>query len=239
MSNVLEAISASRTNINNNVKRTDKKKVTAASIAGSLIGIGAAVGGVYALAKKGNPSLALKNLTYDEKDVLMIGAGSVAGGLIGGILADDNKENHKYKLREANQQYFGSIFAPVSILAGVNKIFDKIDIKMPMLPESYKAAKVVNPILNVLPRAVSTVVSLVGGMELGNKIMNKFNNKVFKEEVKHEVKPEDYLVHADDLCLTASMLLKDIPSVSSVTSKILPLTFVVAGSKTGMQKKES
>ena len=68
--------------------------------------------------------------------------------------------------------------------------------------------------------------------------MNKVNNKVFKEEVKHEVEAEDYLVHADDIFLATNMLLKDAKAISNVTSKILPATFIVAGSKTGMQKAE-
>ncbi len=237
MSNVIEAITASRANINNNKK--NKKKVTTASIIGGLAGIGAGVGVVYALAKTKNPSLALKNLTYDEKDVLMVGLGAVTGGLTGGILSDKNKENHKYKLREAAQQYIGSIFVPVSMLAVVNKILDKTNIKMPQIPSSNGGFKVLNRIINMLPRVAATVITLVSGMEIGNKIVNKANNKIFKEEIKHDVKPEDYLVHADDLCLTASMLLKDVPSISSVTSKILPLTFIIAGSKVGMQQKEN
>ena len=73
-------------------------------------------------------------------------------------------------------------------------------------------------------------------MEIGNKVVNKLNNKIFKEEVKHDVKAEDYLVHADDICITANMLLKDVKSITSVTSTLLPLSFIVSGSKTGMQQ---
>ena len=43
------------------------------------------------MAKKGNPALTLKKLSYDEKDVLLIGAGSVLGGLAGGLIADREK----------------------------------------------------------------------------------------------------------------------------------------------------
>ena len=50
----------------------NRKKVVAASLAGSAIGIASSVAGIYAMAKKGNPALVLKNLAYQEKDVLLI-----------------------------------------------------------------------------------------------------------------------------------------------------------------------
>ena len=217
--------------------KNNKKRTQIASVAGSLVGIAGAVAGVYAMAKKSNPSITLKNLNYSEKDVLLIGAGSVLGGLTGGYLADKNKKNKKAKLREASQQFFGNIACPVGLLAVGNKLLDKTKFKLPKINSSSKPAQIVNAVTSVLPKVVVTVASLVGGMELGNKIMNNVNNKIFKEEVKHDVKAEDYLVHADDICLTANMLLKDARSISALTSKVLPLTFVLAGSKTGMQEE--
>ena len=210
-------------------KNSRLNKVTASSIAGSAIGIAAGVGAVYSLAKKGNPLTSLKNLTYSEGDVLLVGLGSVLGGLTGGLIADKNKKNVKPKLREASQQYIGNMVFPVSILAGANKILEKYVFKTSATPTTWQG---------ILLKTAVCIASLVGGMELGNKVMNKVNNKIFKEEVKHDVEPEDYLVHADDLCLTANMVLKDFKSISSVTSKLLPLTFIVAGSKTGMQKND-
>ena len=59
------------------------------------------------------------------------------------------------------------------------------------------------------------------------------NNILFKEEVKRDVEASDYLVHADDLCLAANLILKDTKTISKVTSKILPATFILAGIKTG------
>lgn len=209
--------------------KTKKSKVTAASIAGSAIGIAAGVGAVYSLAKKGNPLTTLKNLRYSEGDVLLVGLGSVAGGLMGGLMADKDKNNVKPKLREASQQFIGNMVFPVSILAAVNKGLEKFVFKTSGTPKTPAG---------ILIKCLACVGSLVGGMELGNKVMNKVNNKLFKEEVKHDVHAEDYLVHADDLCLTANMVLKDFKSISAVTSKILPLTFIVAGSKTGMQQAD-
>lgn len=222
-----------------NIKKRNKRKVTAAAIAGSAIGIAGAVAGVYSMAKKGNPAASLSHLSYSEKDALLIGAGSVIGGLTGGMLADDNKENITPKLREASQQFVGNMVFPLGTLAIGNKLLEKTQFKLPQINSSSKPAKIVNGVLSVLPKVVVTVAALMGGMEAGNKVMNKVNNKIFKEEVKHDVKAEDYLVHADDICLTANMLLKDAKAISAITSKALPLSFIVSGAKTGMQQKDA
>ena len=214
--------------VNKEVKNKSKI-VTPASIAGSAIGIASAVGCIYKAAKTKNPAASLKNLSYEEADVLLIGAGSVLGGLAGGLIADKDKKNVIPKLREASQQFIGNMVFPISILACANKLLNKYVFKSNQTPASAKG---------ILLKSAVCVASLVGGMELGNKVMNKVNNKVFKEDIKHDVKAEDYLVHADDLCLTANMVLKDFKSVSAITSKLLPFTFIVAGSKTGMANKE-
>lgn len=248
MSNVLSAALSGNLSTITNIKKpaaivetkpNNKKKVMAASIAGSVIGIAAAVGGVYALAKKGNPALTFKNLTYEEKDVLMVGAGSVLGGLTGGLIADKNKDNIKPKLRESSTQFFGNMVCPISLLALGNKLIDKFNVQLPKLNEINSLSKFVNPILSVLPKVAMTIGALMGGMKIGNIIMNAVNNKIFNEKIEDKVEAADYLVHADDLCLTANMLLKDAPSISTITSKILPATFIIAGSKSGMQQKEN
>ncbi len=193
-------------------------KNKAGAIIGSAIGIAAGAGAVYSAAKKGNPQLKFRNLIYDEKDVLIMGAGSVLGGLAGGLLTDDDKKNTKPKLREASQQFFGCLLAPMSLLAFGNRMLDKYNIT------------------KTAPKVAVVLGSLFCGMEIGNFVMNKINNKIFKQEVKHDVKPSDYLLHADDLCLTVNMVLKDVKSISSITSKILPATLILAGAKTGMKK---
>ena len=222
-----------------NFDKENKKRVVASSIIGSLAGIAVAVGTIFALARGKNPAATLKNLHYEEPQIIAIGAGSILGGLAGGLLADKNENNKKEKLREASQQFFGNVLCPVGILAASSKLLEKSGFRLPQINSSSKPAKIANAVLSALPRFVVTVASLVTGMEVGNAVMNKVNNKVFKEEVKHDVNPEDYLMHADDLCLTANMLLKDAKTISRLTSKVIPLTFIVAGSKTGMKENDS
>lgn len=218
-------------------KTNNRAKVVLSSVAGSALGIAGAVAGVYAMAKKGNPAATLKNLKYAERDVLLLATGSVAGGLAGGLIADKNKENVKPKLREATQQLIGSTFIPVALLTTSMEMLDKTKFQLPKLKSNSKPAKVVNAVLNVLPRVALTFASLFGGAQIGNKVVNDFNNIVFKEHVKHDVKPEDMLVHSDDLCLAGSMVLKDVKNLSNLVCSALPATFLVSGIKTGIQQK--
>ncbi len=219
-------------------KMNDCRKVTVSSLAGAALGIAGGVAGVYALAKKGNPAVTLKNLKYAEKDVLLLATGSVLGGLTGGLIADKNKENVKPKLREASQQLIANTAIPITTLAIANKVLDKTGFKMPQIKSNSKPAKIANVVLAALPRVATTILSLGGGMMVGNKIVNKANNLIFKEDVKHCVKSEDMLVHADDICMASSMIFKNAKGLSNIVSKVLPLTFIVSGAKTGMQQKE-
>lgn len=216
----------------------NRKKVVNASVAGSAIGIATTVAGIYKMAKKGNPSLSLRKLAYNEKDVLLIGTNAVLGGLAGGLIADKDKENVVPKLRETTHQLIGNTLFPVSFVALGNKILEKTNFKLPQINSNSKIANVANVFLKALPKSAMTLLGLFGGAAIGNKIVNSINNKIFKEEVKHSVAPEDMLVHTDDICFATSMLLKDSPKISSFTNAILPATFLVSGAKTGMQQRE-
>ena len=216
----------------------ERKKVIAASAIGSAIGIAGAVAGVYSLAKKGNPSVSIKNLTYNEKDILMIGAGSILGGLTGGLLSDKHKENKIPKLREASLQFFGSLACPLGILAVANNLLEKSGFEMPKLSGTSKLVKHSNVVLSTLPKILVTIGSLVAGMNIGNRIMNKVNNKIFDQKENREVHASDYLVHADDICVAASLLLKDNKSIAAITSKALPASFILAGTKAGSEHAE-
>lgn len=217
----------------------NRTKVAVASVAGSALGIATSVAGIYAMAKKGNPTLALKNLAYQEKDVLMIGASSILGGLAGGLLADNDKENIAPKLREASQQFVGNTLFPVSFIAIGNKILEKTNFQLPKLKSTSKLATAANVVLGALPRIITTAVGLAGGVTVGNKLMNTINDKIYNEKVKHSVEAEDMLMHSDDVCVATSLLFKNAPKISSITNAILPATFLVAGAKSGMQQKEN
>ena len=218
-------------------KKTDKKVIAGATI-GSALGIMGAVATVYAMAKKGNPELLLKNLAYEEKDVLLIGAGSVLGGLTGGLLTDKNPKNKVPKIREASEQMVGCIALPIGLLAIGNKLLNKANIKMPQFKSASKIADYANNAIRHLPKVLTTAICIITGMHLGHEIMTKVNNKLFKEEVKKDIEAKDYLVHLDDLCVATSLIFKDTEKISRVTNKILPISFILSGIKTGTQKAE-
>lgn len=218
-------------------KKTDKKVLIGATV-GSALGIAGAVAGVYTMAKKGNPALLLKDLAYSEKDALLIGVGSVAGGLIGGLATDKDKNNKVPKFREAMEQIVGCVALPMGFLAVGNKILDKLNINMPQIKSTGKLADFANNALKHFPKVATTVGCLVAGMHVGHKIMTKVNNKIFKEDVHHDIEAKDYLVHTDDLCVGTSMILRDTEKISKVTNKILPLSFIFSGIKTGTQKAD-
>ena len=89
-----------------------------------------------------------------------------------------------------------------------------------------------------LPKILVTIGSLIAGMNIGNRIMNKVNNKIFDQKENREVHASDYLVHADDICVAASLLLKDNKSIAAITSKALPASFILAGTKAGSEHAE-
>lgn len=216
-------------------KKTSKKVIAGATI-GSALGIAGAVAGVYAMAKKGNPKLLFRNLAYQEKDVLLIGTGSVLGGLMGGLLTDKDKKNNIPKIREATEQLLGCIALPIGLLALGNKGLDKLNIKMPQIKSASKIADYANNALKHLPKVAMTVGCIVAGMNIGHEIMKKVNNNFFKEQDNHDIDAKDYLVHTDDLCVAASLIFKDTEKISKVTNKILPLSFILSGIKTGTRQ---
>ena len=218
-------------------KKKDIKNIVGATI-GSALGIAGAVGTVYAMAKKGNPQLLLRNLAYEEKDILLIGAGSVLGGLAGGLLTDKNPKNKTPKLREASEQMVGCIALPIGLLSIGNKLLDKLNINMPQIKSAGRIADFANNALKHLPKVAMTITCLVAGMHLGHEIMTRVNNKIFKEEDKHDIEAKDYLVHTDDLCVATSLIFKDTERISRVTNKILPASFLLSGIKTGTRKAE-
>lgn len=211
-------------------------KVKVASFVGSTAGIALSIAGIlYGLKKSGSPTKFM-NLRYGEKEVIALGASSIVGGLAGGSLFD-KKSNLKPKLREGIRQLAGNILAPVGLLAVNLKLLEKSKLALPLIKESSKAAKALNPVIKGLPRMLVTCFSLVAGMEIGNTLINKVNNKVFNEnEVKH-TKPSDYSAHADDICFASTFMFNN-PAIQSFVSKILPATFLVAGYETGTKAPE-
>lgn len=223
-------------------------KVKVAALAGSGIGIALTIGSLlYKLKKGGNPAK-FADLKLEEAEALKLAAGSILGGLTGGLLAD-KKENAKPKVREAMQQFFGNIATPIGLLAlskkGLEKLVEKTGFEMPIIemsaenivkkPKLTKLVTKLNSVIKESPKIAVTIASLVGGLAIGNKIMNKVTDKIFHEKQKRDVKASDYSAHVDDLCL-ASAFISENPTFNKVMAKILPASYLIAGFETGTKK---
>lgn len=183
------------------------------------------------------------------EDLLKLAAGSVAGGITGGLLTD-KKENAKAKIREGLQQFIGNISIPVGILTLNLFLLKKSKFEMPLFKETGNFIeklspkmqkffiKKLNPVIKEVPKIGITLASLFGGLAIGNKIMNKVNDKIFKEKERRQVKPSDFSAHADDLCFASSFILKEGSNLQGVISRILPATFLVAGYEAGTHKAD-
>ncbi|MBR6163448.1 hypothetical protein IKQ26_06135 [bacterium] len=217
----MQVAKVTNTAYQNTQPKTSKidKKVLAAS----LIGAGLTTGAVlYKAAKGGN--FQLSKFHYSDKQLILIGAGSVLGGLIGGSISD--KENMKYKYKEGLHQFFGNILAPIGVLTVSEKILDATKV----------LTKVKQPYSTII-KSAATIGSLVLGMHLGNSLVSKFTDKLFHEKDNHKIKIEDYSVHTDDLCMAISHIGKG-SLISRIAVHCLPFAFLLSGYKTGAAKPE-
>ena len=204
---------------------TKAPKVDKKVLISSLLGAGLTTGAVLYKASKGG-NFKFSQFHYNDKQLILIGAGSVLGGLLGGHLSDD-KKNMKYKYKEGLHQFFGNILAPIGVLACSEKLLDTTKV----------LTKVKQPFSSII-KIGTTVGSLILGMHLGNSIVSKFTDKIFNEKDDHKIKIEDYSVHMDDLCMAISHIGKG-SVISRVAAHCLPFAFLLSGYKTGAAKGEA
>lgn len=209
---------------------TNNKKVIAATIAGTTVGIVSAVA-LLAKGKEGKFLQRVQAIEYGAKDVILLGGASVTGGLVGGLLSD-KKENAKPKLREALQQFGGNILVPVSMLAGALTLYEKHKIKIPNIE---KFSEKTNKYIQAIPKAAVTIGTLLIGTKVGNVIMNKFTNKVFKEEKKRCIEAKDFSASVDDVCYSLPFVL-DNAAVQKFVATVLPFIFLIPGYETGTKQ---
>lgn len=204
-------------------KHESNAKINKKVLVSSLLGAGLTTGAVlYKAAKSGN--FKFSKFHYNDKQLILIGAGSVLGGLIGGSI--DDKKNMKYKYKEGLHQFFGNILAPIGVLTVSEKILDATKV----------LTKVKQPFSTII-KVASTVGSLVLGMHLGNSLVSEFTDKIFNEKDTHKIKIEDYSVHTDDLCMAISHIGKG-STISRIAAHCLPFAFLLSGYKTGAAKAE-
>ncbi|HBG49026.1 MAG TPA: hypothetical protein DDW90_05905, partial [Cyanobacteria bacterium UBA9971] len=158
------------------------------------------------------------DINISLKEMLIMGTGSILGGLAGGIITDKNKKT-KNKVKEGVYQYFN--------MAVPTFIVDRL-IKLTKKHEKFN---------NRFAQIGSVVVGIGGGMPIASMISQKINNSIVDKEPKYnrKMKLKDCIMHIDDI--TMALILAKVPFVSKLgIDKILPILYLPSGYETGKQK---
>lgn len=178
-------------------------RVNCSSFIGASLGIGLSV---LSLARgKG-----IRNINYGNKEVTLISSMSIFGGLLGGVIGDKGK-NTKAKVREANQQMFGNIVIPISIMSMFNKMTKS---------------------MSTFTRGLVAVASLFAGTWFGHRVMDKVNGKLFGNEKKYDISANDFLCDVDDGLYAVSTITNN-HGIHRAVASVVPLTYIYMGYRTG------
>ena len=175
--------------------------------------IGATIGTILPLAimmknqKTKNP---LK-LDYKLKDILVLSASSIAGGMLGGMYKENN-EVKKNKFKEGVFQLLNASLPAISV-AGMLKLCKKQKI-------------------NNIPCKIGAVAS---GIAFGMFAAIKSANKIFDPHDIHpdrKIGPKDFIASADDA--VGALALGKFPIIKTLhLDKALPLAFGYCGYRAG------
>lgn len=180
--------------------------------------------------------LKLKELSKIEigaKEILAIAGGSIAGGLLSGILTD--KSNKQAKLREGFQQMVGNVIFPVTFVSLANWLYGKTSIQK-HIPKINN--RIANAFLQALPATVITIAALTSGIFAGNKFACRVNDRMFRKNEDRNIKVTDFAAHVDDVFLGATLVAKNLSKnstsiVGSAASKLVPPALIIPGYMTG------
>lgn len=175
-----------------------KTKVAAGSIAGTLIPM--------ALLAK-HQKCKIYNIKYHVKEMILVSAGSIVGGLAAGLIAD-KKENTKQKVNESVFQFMNSAIPP--LITGGLYTFSK----------------------NVKYRIASTIVGLFGGMHLAAKLSNKINDP-YDKIPDRKLTFKDSIANIDDAL--GVLILAKVPIAEKLhVDKTLPAIYSWCGYRAGI-----
>ena len=221
-----------------NIKKTEDKapgSVKAASIIGAGV---CALGAAHLLARRQNKllnkSANLFSLKYNEPELIGVALASIVGGLAAGGICDD-KKYFPLKVKEAIHQTVANVLAPILLVGGLNKIYDKLPIKnLPQLAPTSKTREFANEAIKMLPRLAIAIVGLVSGVALGTVVSNKIN-KLEQTEHERKVKAMDYIYHPDDIAAAFAIADKN-GVLEKIVGKIIPPVFMLHGYDTGTRR---
>ena len=192
---------------NTNTANKEKTRALIGSIIGTTVPL------VLQMKKQGvkNP---LK-LTYGIKDMVVLSAGSVAGGVVGGSVCV-SKERRTKKFKEGVFQFFNAVI-PTLFVGGVMKIQENT---------------------NCLRSVPLKIAGVVGGIIAGMYTAVKLSNKIFDPKDKipdRKIGVKDCVASADELI--GALVIAKFPLIDKLhADKILPLVYSYCGYRAGSAK---
>ena len=162
--------------------------------------------------------LGIKNplkLKYNIKNMITISGGSIAGGIIGGVIGADRVQA-KRKLKEGTFQFFNATI-PTLFVGLFLRFQDK---------------------LNCLKPVPAKIAGVLLGIAAGMYVAVKISDKIFDphdKEPDRKIKIKDCVVSADELL--GALVIAKFPIVDKLhAEKILPLIYTYCGYRAGNAK---
>lgn len=198
------------------------KRTSPLAVLGAIVGAFAPV--LFFAKKQGKPLKlnSLKNIgnvlniDYKLKEIIIVGAGGVIGGLAGGLL--DKKEKHKLEKIEEGAFQMMNVTFPALLVSGSMKLCEKV--------------KFLN---NAPSKIIASIASILIGANAAVALSNKTDN-IFFDKYNHDpdrkLKPKDFVIHVDDFIGT--LILAKFPLADKLhMNKILPFVYAWSGYHVG------
>ena len=182
-----------------------EKPVTSVKLAVAAGSVAGTVAPMLFFAKKQNTNLF--KIKYKVKEMVLVSAGSIAGGLTAGLIAD-KKGNQKQKVNESVFQFMNASLPPL-IVAGL-----------------YLVSK------NLTYRIAATAIGLLGGMQIAAKLSNKINDP-YDKVPDRKLTFKDSIANIDDAL--GVLVLAKVPLAEKLhIEKTLPAIYSWCGYRAGI-----
>lgn len=180
-------------------------------------------------------------IKIEEKEILQIASGSVAGGLISGAMFDS--KNMKAKGREALTQLAGNVIVPVAFVGTAARLYSKFEDQIKSIiptvnTHGKKTLRMVNKFTRSMPAVAITGVALAGGIFTGSKVTNFINEKLFGQKFTRKIKTTDFAPHVDDICLAVTLMGSENSPLASTITRTVPLFLSVPGYQVGKAQED-
>jgi len=175
-------------------------------------------------------------LMIEEKEILELATGSVAGGWLAGAMTDS--KNMKAKCREALTQIAGNVAVPVAFVGATARLYNKYENQIKsVMPQvkthGKKSLKMLNKFSQGLPAIAMTGVALAAGIKAGSAVTNFINEKLFGQKKHRDIKASDFAPHVDDLCLAITLMGSKDSAIANTITRSVPLFLTVPGYQVG------